>query len=554
MICRSWCSWPVHIRGVLMATSSRSMRSSRLSTPLSAPSRDAVSLRNEEPVTNSAAGPAPAWEEPPLRPPAPSFEDHRGGERGGTMEYFQPLGTFPSKRVQQRLKAYDPPRRSSNVRNGDRAAARASTEDMSTPDPAPPPSSRRSRSRKVEDEVSRPPSTRVKNEDSEYKPNGLSVTTPSKAASSQSSQYGTPSSRASMGNGKLKEVVEFAVIKSNQNGDFSLGLAIRKLYNDSVEDPGLVALLHAVLGQKATPQQYTAFQTYMKRARKEAKAESKSSKHTDQTERPSSEAKSMSPLHNLRNTTAKAKDAADDAASSENFDSKDLASNTQSPSKADRNNTKSFSSDTSSVNQRPPPTRAKRSSSTSSLSSVASSLSSVDPNLAMKSKEDFAASHASLPPSAATKKGSRAKVSAGPKIGTFNNSNKRPLATIQLSKEDEEFEAKKRKLTKTFPDYVVKDSNIRTSIPKAAEDQAARLPSPVVSQQPGQQASRLRNGAERSGAGEEFDDLDSPTTSVQSELLVPPPPFAGSHHRGTTPTNLGRPPKGGKKSARVKMS
>lgn len=537
-----------------MATSSRSMRSSRLSTPLSAPSRDTIPVNNETSLTNSGGDAAPAWEEPPLRPPAPSFEDYRGLERHGVLEYMQPLGTAPEKRVIQRLKAHDPPKRATKVRNGDRAAARASTEDMSTPDPAPPPPTRRSRSRKMEDEPSRTPSSRVKNEDTEYKPNGLPVTTPSKAASSHSSHQGTPSSRASMGNGKLKEVVEFAVIKSNAQGDLSLGLALRKLYKESVESPDLVELLHAVLDQKATPQQYAAFQSYMKRARKDAKAASRPSKPADQMQRPSSELKSMSPLHNLRTTAAKSKDASDDATLSNEHDRTDSTSQTQSSNKADRNNAKSFSSDASSLNQQPPITRAKRSNSTSSLSSVASSLSSVDPNLAMKSREDFAASNASLPPSAATKKGVRAKVSAGPKIGTFNNSSKRPLAAIQLSKEDEELEAKKRKLTKTFPDYVVKDSNIRTLIEKPVEDESARLPKPVVLQQPGQQASRLRNGAERSGAGDEFDDLDSPTTSVQSELLVPPPPFAGSSHRGTTPTNLGRPPKGGKKSARVKMS
>ncbi|KAL9031989.1 MAG: hypothetical protein Q9196_000002 [Gyalolechia fulgens] len=532
-----------------MASSSRSMRSSRLSTPLSALPKDTLSVKNEGTVTRTGASAVPDWQEPPLRPPAPSFEDYKGLERQGVLEYMQPLGTAPSQRVRQRLKAHDPPKRTSHVRNG------ASTEDMSTPDPAPAPPARRSRSRKIEDEPSRSSSSRVKNEDSEYKPNGLSVTTPSKAVSSHSSsQHGTPSSRVTMGNGKLMEVVESAVIRSNEMGDLSLGLALRKLFKESVANPELSELLHAVLEQKSNPQQSVDFQCYMKRARKEVKAELKSSKHSGQTPRPSSELKSMSPLHNIRTTAANPKGASDGAASSTNHDSKNPTSHPQSPTKSNRNNAKSFSSDASSLNQQPPPSRAKRSSSTSSLSSVASSLSSVDPNLALKSEEDFVASNSSLAPSAAANKGGRPKASTGPKLGTFSNSNKRSLAAIQPSREDEELEAKRRKLTKTFPDYVVKDSDIRTRIPKPVEDRSAQLASPPVLQNPGQQPSRLRNGTDRSGAGDDLDDLDSPTTSVQSELLVPPPPFAGSSHRGTTPTTLGRPPKGGKKSARVKMS
>ncbi|KAL8723046.1 MAG: hypothetical protein Q9225_000588 [Loekoesia sp. 1 TL-2023] len=513
-----------------------------------------VAAKNEGTLTKPTASSVPEWQEPPLRPPAPSFEDYKGLERQGVLEYMQPLGTFPSQRVKLRLKAHDPPKRTTHAKNGEQAAPRASTEDMTTPDPAPPPRSRRSKSRKVEDNSSRPPSSRGKNEDSDYKPNGLSVTTPSKAVSSPSSQHGTPSSRASMGNGKLMEVVESAVLRSNEMGDLSLGLALRKLFKESTQNPDLSDLLHAVLEQKPTPQQSAEFQSYMKRARKEVKGEMKLSKHSSQTQRPSSELKSMSPLHNARTSASKPKSTGDASALPKNLDNKQPTSHPHSPTKSNRNNTKSVSSDASSLNQQPPPNRAKRSSSTSSLSSVASSLSSVDPNLALKTEEDFAASNAPLPPSVATNKGGRPKASAGPKMGTFSTSNKRPLATIQLSKEDEELEAKRRKLTKTFPDYVVKDSNVRTHIQKSVEDEPAHIPSLPALQHPGQQTSRLRNGTERSGAGDESDELDSPTTSVQSELLVPPPPFAGASRRGVTPTNLGRPPKAGKKSARVKMS
>ena len=533
--------------------SSRSMRSSRLSTPLSAQPSNMISVKNEGTLIRQDVSSVPDWQEPPLRPPAPSFEDYKGLERTGVLEYMQPLGTVPSQRVRLRLKAHDPPRRTNHARNGELTAVpRAGTEDMSTPDPAPPPHSRRSKSRKVDDDPSRLVSSRGKIEDSEYRPNGLSVTTPSKAVSSHSSQHGTPSSRTSMGSGKLMDVVESAVAKSNENGDLSLGLALRKLYKESLQNPILSDLLHAVLEQKPTQQQLAEFQSYMKGARKEVKTEMKLSNYSSQARRLSSEVQSMSPTHNVRNS--KPKNTGDAFGSSKNVDKKRPTSHPHSPTKTNRHNAKSFSSEASSGTQQPPPNRAKRSSSTSSLSSVASSLSSVDANLALKSQEDFAASNIPLPSTMTAETGGRPKATVGPRMGTFSTSNKRSLAAIQVSKEDEELEAKRRKLTKTFPDYLVKDSNVRTRVKRSIEDESTHISSPPVLQHPGQQSLRLRNGMDHSGAGDSSDELDSPTTSVQSELLVPPPPFAGSSRRTATPTNLGRPPKAGKKSARVKMS
>ncbi|KAL9598956.1 MAG: hypothetical protein Q9219_004139 [cf. Caloplaca sp. 3 TL-2023] len=531
------------------------MRSSRLPASLSAPSKDVSSVQDEATLEKPATSTVPEWQEPPLRPPAPSFEDYKGLERTGVLEYMQPLGTLPNARVRLRLKAYDPPKRIKHAKNGGRVT-RAGTEDMSTPDPAPPPPpSRRSRSRKVDEDASRPSSSRAKNEDPDYKPNGLSVTTPSKAMSSHSSQHGTPSSRVSIANKKLMEVVESAVLKANEMGDPSLGLSLRKLFKESIENMALTDLLHAVLEQKPTPQQSAEFQSYMKRARKEVKAELKSSKTMDQMQRPSSEIQSASPSHNIRIGASLAKGTGDGSGVSKNAEVMHLTGHPHSPTKSNGTNVKSFSSDVSSLNQQAAPHRAKRSSSTSSLSSVASSLSSVDPNLALKTEEDFTASTLPPSPSTATMKGGRSKASSGPKMGTFSMSSKRSFGALQPSKEDEEFEAKKRKLTKTFPDYVVKDSDVRTRIaPAPIDDKARRASSIPALQHPNQQVSRLRNGIERSGAADDSEDLESPTTSVHSELLVPPPPFAGASRRGVTPTNLGRPPKVGKKSARVKMS
>lgn len=533
--------------------SSRSMRSSRLESPLAAPPKDVMSIKNEAALTKNDASSSTEWQEPPLRPPAPSYEDYKGLERQGVLEYMQPLGTFPTQRVRLRLKAHDPPpKRSKHAKNGEHTAAgRAGTEDMSTPDPAPAPSSRRSASHKSEDKVSRHLSSRGKNEDSEYRPNGPPSVTPSKAVSTHSSQHGTPSSRASTVNARLSEIVEHAVRKSIQLGDPTLGLALRKLYNESVQNLALSDLLHAVLQQEPTDEQRAAFQKYVKRARKAVMAETDLSQASSQTPRPSVELHSLSPLNDGRNNTSKSRNAGDVFKHHEN---KKPTSHPHSLTKSNGTNAKSFSSEASSLHQQPACTRARRSNSTSSLSSVASSLSSVDPSLALKTEEDLAAADIPLPSSAATAKAAKFKGSAGPRMGTFTTSNKRSLTATQTSKEDEELAAKRRKLTKTFPDYIVKDSDIRTHVQKSVEMEAPERSTPPVLQHPGQPSVRLRSGTERLGTGEDSDELDSPSTSIQSELLIPPPPFAGLPRRGATPTNLGRPPKAGKKSARVKMS
>ncbi|KAL8953570.1 MAG: hypothetical protein Q9222_000565 [Ikaeria aurantiellina] len=204
--------------------------------------------------------------------------------------------------------------------------------------------------------------------------------------------------------------------------------------------------------------------------------------------------------------------------------------------------------------QQPLSTRARRSNSTSSLSSVASSLSSVDPNLTLQVEDDLDARTSPLPSSAAQARGSRSAASAGPKMGIFTTSNKRSLAATQPSKEDEELAAKRRKLRQTFDDYAVGNSDVRTSVAPLPNSKVSHRSSPRILQHAAPAEKRSRGVLDCPALEDESEELDSPTTSMHSELLVPPPPFAESSRRGGTPTNLGRPPKATKKSARVKMS
>ncbi|KAL8707866.1 MAG: hypothetical protein Q9220_007150 [cf. Caloplaca sp. 1 TL-2023] len=139
-------------------------------------------------------------------------------------------------------------------------------------------------------------------------------------------------------------------------------------------------------------------------------------------------------------------------------------------------------------------------------------------------------------------------------MGVFTTANKRSLAATQPSKEDEELAAKRRKLRRTFDDYAVGNSDVRTFVPQLPNSKLTHRSSPQVLQDAAPTEMRSREGLECAALDDESEGLDSPTTSMQSELLVPPPPFAESSRRSGTPTNLGRPPKATKKSARVKMS
>ncbi|KAL8681570.1 MAG: hypothetical protein Q9186_002310 [Xanthomendoza sp. 1 TL-2023] len=531
--------------------SSRSMRRPRFPTPLSAPPVDAASVGSEVGLAKVHATLVTEWQEPPLPAPAPSFEDYKGLERQGVLEYFQPLGTLPNQRVKLRTKAFDNPKRPAQPKNGERTAA--GSEDTTTPDPAPPPPSRRSESRKTEDRTSKIPAARVKDEDSEYTPSGLAAVTPSKPVSSYFFQHGTPSSHVpTTKNARLKGVVANAIARAHSQNDSVLGHALNKLYEQSLQDSSLVDLIDGILSENPNEQQKANFQRYLKHLTKDISRKTGMPlvKMSPQARGTSMDLNSMSPQHNGRSTVSGSRNTGMDLGSKDHNKSKPT-SHPYSPTKSTRHSNKLLSNNTSPMHRQPPPDRARRSNSTSSLSSVASSLSSVDPDLALEGEEEFGGHSAPLLPPIDLAGGEKLKASVGPKMGTFitSSSHKRPLAAISLSKEDEELASKRRKLQKIFPDYAVKNSNVRTAVQKPVGLTSKKLLPPKV-QHPGQEAPRVVNGI----GGEDSDELDSPSTSIHSDLLIPPPPFAGISRRGATPTSLGRPSKPTKKSARVKMS
>ena len=110
-----------------MAHRSLRHRTSRFSSPATFGEKEPAPPPAAEPVTqNGQQRHLDVWLEPPLRPPAPSFEDTKGLERVGVLENMQPLGTAPSQRLLQKLKL-------SYARPSPRATPAQTAEEVVTP-------------------------------------------------------------------------------------------------------------------------------------------------------------------------------------------------------------------------------------------------------------------------------------------------------------------------------------------------------------------------------------------------------------------------------------
>ena len=519
--------------------------------------QEAVARKNDIHVARNSNIFSAEWEEPPLRTPAPSFEDYKGLERHGVLEHMQPLGTLPNQKVKLRLKAHDPPRRLANPRTAEVAAAAVTMRDeVGTLDPVPPPTARRSESQKAEDKPLKVAPIKERDEDSEYTPKGIPKTTPSKSISSQASYRSTPSSRTPAGQAKLKQVVDSAVKRSYELNNPDLGLAVKRLYEESSQNPSLADLLDAVLSQNPTKQQTAEFQKAIKVARKLIKAEKRSSMHSTPARGSIADSMSLSPSRTTKKVVLRQKENG----SSHNVQSVDSSNHVNDgvSKRSLKHRPNNLPKSAPSSGQKPH--RTKRSNSTSSLSSV-STLSSIDQDAALKNENDLVHTSAVQPSTLempVTR--SKPKPTDGPKMGTFSSSNsmyasnKRPLATLEFSKEDYEAAAKRRKLKERqdFSDYTVNDSDVRTLVQDHPDMSLPNLPPPVL-----ERLSPDLNEFHVARFGGHMRDSvepDSPATSVRSDLLSTlPPPGAEFSRRGITPTK-GRPPKPGKKAARVKHS
>lgn len=539
--------------------STRPMRKpSRMSSPLDVSMKEQVQPPIEQAKMDRKAW-LDTWVEPPLRSPAPSFEDYKGLERHGVLEHMAPLGTLPSQKVKLRVKA-EPPKRVLQVKSGHSTAAkeRARTRETTPTTLTQPP-----QLRKEEDKTPKPLPSRETEEDNDSTPKGptkVPTTGPvsTKDTETQNSHHGTPNSRTVAGRARLETVVSSAVARSYEIGNPVLGLAVKKLFDESLGNRTLADLLDAVLSQKPTPRQASDFQAYIRVARKQIKAQKVGGNGTNT--RPSSgvglnmssKSASKSPSKSVQR-----------GAAGENRITKEAT-----PSHPPKPNS---NSDSVPKNKLPNgkvqevvgmETRAAKRSRSSSDTSSLSSLSSIDQRFAPSMETDHAnaaETHATHQPMTASK----VQPTLGPKLHTFSTTNlknnntslKRNSTAASLGdKEDEEsLDAKRAKLQKTFEDYTVHESNIRVGPAVKEPDPALAASKPVPSSSSAHtHQTRLRNGAGKRPR-DENEDLESLSSSAHGDLLVPPPPGAQRCSRSGTPRELGRPSKI-RKTARVKMS
>ena len=532
--------------------SSRSMRNSpRTASPMDVAMKNSIIPENTSHIQKDRLSLAEGWTEPPLRTPAPSFEDYKGLERGGVLEHMAPLGSLPNQKVKLRVKHYEPGRRYVQSKLGEGAVItkEAGKETVKEPQAA----RRRSEAHRNEDHSSKVVALQERDEDQDYTPKGAAAKSlPTKPTPSRSLLPETPSSRTNVGQERLRQVVESAVERSRELGNETLGLAIRKLFEESLHNQTLADLLDAVLSQRPTPRQAADFQAYIKVARKQIKAE-------NSTSRRSSNAAVASSSKSVSNSPSKPVKPTGAISNGTHRQTPPSTRTTQHPCQqmTTRGQTKEANG-SAGPDEEHPSKRMKRTKSMSSTSSL-SSLDSNDPSMELE-----ASNSTGVQPLSHSDASFKGRASLGPKLHTFSTvkyanaaTNKRLPQTAGQATDDSTTEtaAKRRKLQMNFDDYSVQDSSIRPS-PSPRHLDGIPLPimtgpSPLSSSK---LQSRLHSSDSRTAQMDEHEGLRSPGSSIHGDFLVPPPPGAQHVSRGVTPTQLGRPPKPVRRAARVKIS
>ena len=469
------------------------------------------------------------WAEPELRPPAPSFEDHRGLERHGVLEQMAPLGTMPSQKLKLRVKQYDPTRRSQSGKAGIVPPGKSGQKNQEAAS-----NTRRSGSKNTDTPLLPNHSSKEKHEEEGCSPEDTQGKAMVVSRTPTTQNPSTPNTKTAAGQERLRQVVESAVERSRELGNEILGLAIHRLFEESLVNRTLAELLDAVLSQHPSDRQKKDFQTYIKSARKQIKmagAKGSASPAAVESKEPSKSLPKASRRSNTRNMVPK----------------QDVARSMTSPSPAKRP-TNGITMDTASEREERPPKRVKRFGSVSSTSSLSST----------HSLELEADDMILIEEPISTPVGPKGRTLIGPKMSNplvkQDTSTKRSATTASApgnkAEKDEisiaELAAKKRKLLRTFDDVSVDASSVRSPLLPKTRGSSTKRKIPVLE---ALNVSRL-------GVSEDPEDARSPVSSVQGEFLIPPPPGAlrSSRSRGQTPSALGRPRSVVKRSARIKMS
>ena len=530
---------------VFIMASSRPLRGRRLASPQDTPTKVPSAIKIESTVNRKSDILHDGWDEPEPRTPVASFEEHKGLERHGVLEHMAPLGHLPGQKLKAKMKYQEQaPRRATQGRNGDVKTIR---DEEITDQIAAAPTSRHHDSRTA-DPTSKTRSSREKVEDSDYEPK-ITRAAPAKPVPIQPAVNGTQTLQLVVPRSKLGDVVDKATKRSTELGKPDLGLAIKRLYEESAENTEVALLLDAVLTQKQTPEQVVEFQRYVKYARKQIRRERRGTRHS------MSAASPVSP-RSVKTSASRHPGNLNEISHATEPSYLHHSSTHKSPSKHHHNN---MAVNGKLIKEERPSKRMKRASSASSdspLSSLGSGVEDFVPDRGNASQNETATNHLPLQHNIQT--GSRPL--AGPRLGSFSSSKqpdslKRPSSVFALGAGDapaQELAAKRRKLQQeqSFSDYHISESHMR----RISLKQNAERKTPPRSSTPNsrQAPSRLRNGTlQRNKRYNDDDDDDALSTPPSSpgDLLVPPP-----FGRGVTPTQLGRPPKAARKTARIKVS
>lgn len=523
--------------------SSRLMRSSRLASPMDTTSRNSVSVKREAQRARDKQTSLGDWVEPPLRTPAPSFEDYKGLERQGVLEHMAPLGSFPNHKVKQKLKALNGPRRSTQLKNA------MMEEEAATPEPTAPPASRRSEQCKSEPRTSNVSSSQEKDEDRDYTPPTAVKPVSRKGVPTQITPN-TVNSRSSAQ--RLRVIVEAAVRRAEELKNPYLGKALQLLYDRSLHDRTMAELLDAVLSQRPTDKQTADFQAMVKRTRREIKdadkeASRQSSKAPGSNSKPSLKSPSRSDGDCAAQRGLTTEELSDAPGSKTNRDIN--------PPSSKRHAKRMETNGTPSKAERP----AKRMKRTYSNASSTSSLSSITSDHFQRSPKPLFSTVNNGPPPLPPPEYRHLGLGLGPKLHSFplnrsKSANKTPVTSAASTPDvpADEVAARRRQLQKTI-DYTVNESAVRDP-PVVKPPQPRRKSQQVSSPLPLRtQHTRLRNGVYRHDLADDHD-VPSSGSSYHGELLAPPSADGHMVTRGATPNQLGRPPKHVKKGARIKMS
>ena len=471
---------------------------------------------------------------PPESQPQPgtsTFEDPRGTNLGrpGMREQMSQFRTMPPQpKVKLRVKQYDPSKRSYFARNDDLPDGKETPKAKERND-----ASRKSgAAEKVEDKKPKQQDAteRRGSNDGENTPKATTtVKQPQTLPTRPTSARSTPVKVEAFEPSQLRTIVDSAIERAHELGNDGLGRAIWLIYEDSKTDSRTNQLLTVVLQQKQSHDESVEFQGLIKMARKRARNEQRQAKPPPSPAKPKTSVTNdshaepskpkpttKSPIRRTRQTAARNESALTSATGS------------HSPTPQAQANGKATATDGKKTDE-PPSKRVKRSRSASSTSTLSSTHSlDIDADLEMSDDGDAVhsdskkANSTQLPKGTALNRGNLKKPYgslAAPKLGK---------ETAKNEAEDREREAKKRKLTRTvFEDYRVDNSSVRSS------------PRPRLERIKTDNTFPNLPSAPQSGRGtkRDYEEMHSPASSIQADLLVPPPPEARrtSRSRAATP-------------------